>query len=237
MSELSSSDPQRSTSVNLVRSSHPWTKAESAAGFVLRYLAPMRRHLTAVLGSVSEADEALNLLLTHLVNAGFGDHRRGRLRDFIVLGLRSAAKARVKAMTEEQRAKARVDELTQESKEWMRCWRDGLLERAWRSLERQEHAHPESPVFSVLHSATVNPQATPEMLVVQMATDSGVQTDASTVRSTLPEAKAVFAQLIADEVAETLSDPSPEEVKQEIQLLGLSRAFEGISLEADRSTR
>ena len=233
MSDASSSDPQRSSSVNLVRSSHPWTKADSAAGFVLRYLAAMRRQLTATLGSVEEADEALNLLLTHLINAGFGEHRQGKLRDFLVRGLRSAARARLNERPDDQAAKARLEELKVDSREWIKFWREGLLERAWRSLERLEHAKPAVPVFSVLHSATTNPQATPEMLVVQMATDSGVQTDAATIRTTLPEARAIFAQLVADEVAETLESPSGDQVKEEIQLLGLSRDFNGISVEAD----
>ena len=233
MSDASSSDPQRSSSVNLVRSSHPWTKADSAAGFVLRYLSAMRRQLTATLGSVNEADEALNLLLTHLINAGFGEYRQGRLRDFLVRGLRSAARARLNELPDDQRAKTRLDELKVDSKEWIKFWREGLLERAWRSLERLEHAKPEVPLFSVLHSATANPQATPEMLVVQIATDNGIQTDAATIRSTLPEARAIFAQLVADEVAETLESPSGDQVKEEIQLLGLSRAFNGISVEAD----
>ena len=233
MSDVSSYDPQRSSAVNLVRSSHPWTKADSAAGFVLRYLAAMRRQLTATLGSVAEADEALNLLLTHLVSAGFGEYRQGKLRDFLVRGLRSAARARLNEMPEDERAKTRLEQLTLESREWIKFWREGLLERAWRSLERLEHAKPEVPLFSVLHSATANPQATPEMLVVQIASDNGVQTDAATVRATLPEARAIFAQLVADEVAETLESPSGDDVKAEIQLLGLSRAFNGISVEAD----
>ncbi len=46
------------SSVNLVRSSQSWTEADSAAGFVLRYLAPMRRQLASALGSNAEADEA-----------------------------------------------------------------------------------------------------------------------------------------------------------------------------------
>ncbi len=233
MPDLSSSDPERSSTVNLVRSSHPWTRADSAAGFVLRYLAPMRRQMTSTLGTVNEADEALNLLLSHLVNVGFGEHKRGRLRDFLVRGLRSAARARAKEMNEAERSKVQLDGLNLESKEWIRFWREGLLERAWRSLERIEHAKPDAPVFSILHAATANPQATPDMLVVQVASEGGVQTDADTVRQLLPEARATFAQLVADEVAETLENPSGDDVKQEIQTLGLSRAFNGISVEAD----
>lgn len=193
----------------------------------------MRRQLALTLGSVGEADEALNLLVTHLVSAGFGDHRKGRLRDFLVRGLRSAAKARMNEMSDDQRAKTRLQELTLESKDWLRFWREGLLERAWRSLERMEHAKPEEPLFSILHSATANPQSTPEMLVVQIASERGVQADVALVRSLLPEARAVFAQLVADEVAETLEDPSGDEVKAEIRNLGLGRAFNGVSVEAE----
>jgi hypothetical protein len=120
--------------------------------------------------------------------------------------------------------------VTLESKQWITYWREGLLERAWRSLERQEHADPESPVYSVLHSATSNPQATPAMLVVQIASDTDVSIDEATVQTTLVAARALFAQLIADEVAETLENPTSEDVKREIAQLGLGKAFSGVSV-------
>ena len=229
MSDVSSSDGEPST-INLVRSSHPWTEADSAAGFVLRYLAPMRRQLTAILGSTEEADEALKLLLGHLVSVGFGEHKQGRLRDFLLRGIRSAAKSRVGEMPESNRSAISLDNVTLESKQWLTYWREGLLERAWRSLERQEHAEPEPPVYSVLHAVTSNPQATPAMLVVQIASDTGINTDEATVQATLPVARALFAQLIADEVAETLESPSGDDVKKEISQLGLGKAFSGVTV-------
>jgi hypothetical protein len=235
MPNASFSDPNRSSPVNLIRSSHPWTKADSAAGFVLRYLTPMRRQLTATLGSVEDADEALQLLLNHLINAGFGDHRRGRLRDFIVRGLRSAAKARVNEVPESRRDKIRLDDLTADSKEWLSYWREGLLERAWRSLERLEHASPDSPYFSLLHSATANPQATPEMLVVQIATDTDHRIDVTSIREHLLRARSLFAQLLADEVAETLEGPSDEDVRHEMKLLDLSRVLQGIQADGQQN--
>ncbi len=230
MSDVSSSDEQRTSSVNLVRSSHPWTEADSAAGFVLRYLTPMRRQLIALLGSEELADESLKLLLAHLVSVGFGEHKRGRLRDFLVRGLRSAAKTRVNDMPEGTRPTLDLDGLTLESKEWMSLWRDGLLERAWRSLERKEHAEPDSPVYSVLHFATLNPQATPAMLAVQINAEFGISVDEATIRECLPVARAMFAQLIADEVAETLEAPTSDDVKREINQLALGKAFSGLSV-------
>lgn len=230
MSNVSSSDEQRTSAVNLVRSSHPWTEADSAAGFVLRYLSPMRRQLIAILGSEQHADEALKLLLAHLVSVGFGEHKRGRLRDFLVRGLRSAAKTHVNDMPEGDRPNLNLEGLTLESKEWLLLWREGLLERAWRSLERKEHAEPESPVYSVLHLATLNPQATPAMLAVQINTEFGINVDKAKIQESLPAARALFAQLVADEVAETLEAPTGEDVKREIHQLGLGKAFSGLEI-------
>lgn len=230
MSGVSSSDGEPTSKINLVRSSHPWTQADSAAGFVLRYLAPMRRQLTSVLGSTDQADEALKLLLAHLVSVGFGEHKQGRLRDFLIRGIRSAAKSRVAEMPENERPQLNLDNATLESKQWLKYWREGLLERAWRSLERQEHAEPESPVYSVLHSASSNPQATPAMLVVQIASDTGISIDEAKVQTMLVASRALFAQLIADEVAETLENPTSEDVKREITQLGLGKAFNGVNV-------
>ncbi len=230
MSDVSSSREQRTSTVNLVRSSHPWTEADSAAGIVLRYLSPMRRQLIALLGTEEHADEALKLLLAHLVAAGFGEHKQGRLRDYLARGLRSAAKAHVADMPAADRPDLNLQGLTRESKQWMKLWREGLLERAWRSLERTEHANPQSPVYSVLHVATLNPQATPAMLAVQINSELGIQVSEEAAVATLPAARALFAQMVADEVAETLETPTSDDVKREIKQLGLGKAFSGLSI-------
>jgi hypothetical protein len=193
----------------------------------------MRRQLTSVLGSTEQADEALKLLLAHLVSVGFGEHKRGRLRDFLLRGIRSAAKSSINELPEDKRPELNLESVTLESKEWLSYWRDGILERAWRALERQEHADPDPPVFSVLHCATSNPQATPAMLVVQIASDTGIKIDQPTVEKILPDARALFAQLVADEVAETLEKPTAAAVKREIGQLGLGKAFNGVALVAE----
>ena len=55
----------------------------------------------------------------------------------------------------------------------------------------------------------------------------------STVQKILPEARALFAQLVADEVAETLEKPTGAAVKREIGQLGLGKAFNGVALVAE----
>ncbi|MEM9828602.1 MAG: hypothetical protein AAF958_18590 [Planctomycetota bacterium] len=223
-------EPKSPSTVNLVRSSQPWTKADSAAGFVLRYLVPVRRQLTDVLGSTEAADGSLKVLLAHLVSVGFGEHRQGRLRDYLLRALRSAARMRSGEGNGNGKLEANLETLTPESKSWVAYWRDGLLERAWRSLERYEHAHADRPVYTVLTRSTENPQATAGILASMLQQDDPRQWDAARVEQLLPLARTMLAQLIADEVAETLENPTREDVKREIMQLGLGRAFVGMQV-------
>ena len=228
---MSDAAPQilpHTSAVTLVRTSQAWSQADSAAGFVLRYLAPMRRQLAVLLKSTEQADEGLKMIIAHLVSAGFGDQEHDRLRDFLLRSIRSAARQRLKEIPENKRPEIDFDQLQSDSKDWLRYWREGLLERAWRALERIEHATPSRPLYSILHSATANPQATPSMLVIQLATETGIQIDESKTEIILTEARKMFAQLVADEISETLENPESADVRQEIKTLGLGKAFVGI---------
>ena len=228
-SRITTLNSTRST-VNLVRSSHSWTEAESAAGFVLRYLSPMRKQLTSIMGSESEADQALRILLTHLVSAGFGEHRKGRLRDFLSRAVRSCAKARLSENGRLESESHRLATATPDSKEWLMMWRDCVLERAWRALERMEHQDKERPVYSVLWTSTVNAKASLDELAVAVEKKCGVKLDQIKVQQLKSEGKASFAQLLADEVVETLATPDKASVKKEIQSLGIGGVFSGLSV-------
>lgn len=228
MSDATPPTPPNTSAVTLVRTSQAWSQADSAAGFVLRYISPMRRQLAVLLKSTEQADEGLKMIISHLVSAGFGDQKHDRLRDFLLRSIRSAARKRLKEIPESKRPEIDFDQLKSDSKDWLQYWREGLLERAWRALERIEHATPSRPLYSVLHCATANPQATTNMLVIQIATEKGVQVDESIAEATLAEARTMFAQLVADEISETLEKPEATDVRQEIKTLGLGKAFAGI---------
>ena len=66
------------------------------------------------------------------------------------------------------------------------------------------------------------------MLVIQIATEAGVQIDETKAEAFLTEARWMFAQLVADEISETLEKPESVDVRQEIKTLGLGKAFAGI---------
>lgn len=229
MSDANPPTTSNTSSVTLVRTSQAWSQADSAAGFVLRYLAPMRRQLAVLLKSTEQADEGLKMIIAHLVSAGFGDQRHDRLRDFLLLSIRSAARKRLQEIPESNRPEIDFEQLQSDSKDWLRYWREGLLERAWRSLERIEHATPSHPLYSMLHCATANPKATPGMLVIRVATETGAQIDESKAEVILAESRRIFAQLVADEISETLEKPESADVRKEIKTLGLGEAFAGVT--------
>lgn len=228
MTTKSSSLAGTRSSVNLVRSSHSWTEAESAAGFVLRYLSPMRKLLIGVMGSQQEADQALRILLTHLVSAGFGEHQKGRLRDYLARAVRSCAKARMTENDSLAEGEERLAAAVADSKQWIKLWRDCLLERAWRALERQEHLDPDRPLYTVLWTSTVNPKAPPDELADAIAERTGTKLSPPQLHQLKTEAKAAFAQVLADEIVETLENPDKSAVKSEIQSLGIGSAFAGL---------
>ena len=190
----------------------------------------MRRQLVSVLGSNSEADEALKKLLAHLVSAGFSKYNKGRLRDFLIKGIRSSAKARIADLPENERPNVSLDAIVGDSPEWLAFWRDCLLERSWRALERYEHANPDMPLYSILFAMNAQPKATTSQLVDAVSRLADRDVDEPTIDRGVANARTMFAQLIADEVVETLQSPTKEDVKAEIRSLGLVNAFSGLSV-------
>ncbi|MCM2371490.1 hypothetical protein [Aporhodopirellula aestuarii] len=251
-----------SSSVHLARSKQTWTGAGSAAGYVLRYLTPMRRLMLDVVGGEKEADRALSILVAHLVKAGFSGHDRGRLRDFLVRGIRSAAKARYDEAVQgggkndsleiAESTNAPVPpkmELAQlESPQWRAYWRDGILQRSWRSLERYQHARRydrithtlpeggepprEDLIHDVLRVAMAYPNESLESWAGRVASTTGRKVKPDEVKSQLELARIRFAQQIADEVAQTLETPDPVMIQSEIKALGLGKAFAGVKVQA-----
>lgn len=255
-----------SSSVHLARSKQTWTGAGSAAGYVLRYLTPMRRLMIDIVGGEKEADRALAILVAHLVKAGFSGHDQGRLRDFLVRGIRSAAKAGYdEAVQERSQSESleladstdagataptppKLDVAKLESPYWLGYWREGILQRSWRAIERIQHARRytritqrtsqgqepprEDLVHDVLRVAMSHPKDNLEQWASRVATMAGRGVKPEEVRSQLELARIRFAQQIADEVAQTLDKPNPAMIQTEIKTLGLGKAFIGVKVQA-----
>ena len=225
MSSSSGSSSTQANSVSLDRTSRPWTDAENAAGFVLRYLVPMRDQLIQWTRSEGLADESLKRLITHLVSQGFGANGKGRIRDFLIRGIRSAAKTVVNDLPEEKRPNIDFAKWAPEAPEWLANWRKGLLARTWRSLERDEHKDPSRPVYTTLRAATEFPKEDASMLAVRINTQSEFQVEPTAIGELLATARMSFKEMLKHEIAETLDTVDPQAVAQEIEQLNLTSIF------------
>ena len=208
-----------------IRTSHPWTAADSAAGFVLRYLIPMREQLIPWVRSQPLADECIRRLVAHLVAKGFGDQGKGRIRDFLMRGIRSAAKSAIADIPEAKRPKIDFSTWALDSPSWIDNWRQGLLTRSWRCLERLEHKDLTRPLYAILRMATEYPNDDAAMLAVRINTQSDINVDKDKIRELLGPARTAFAEILSLEIEETLEQADPASVMQEIETLGLTSMF------------
>jgi len=225
MTASTGSSSTNTLSASLERTSRPWTDAENAAGFVLRYLVPMRDQLIQWTNNEALADESLKRLITHLVTQGFGSNGRGRIRDFLLRGIRSAAKSVVSDLPENQSPKIDFANWTPDSPAWLANWRKGLLARAWRSLERVEHKEPTRPIYTTLRAATEHPEEDSSMLAVRVNTQTDLRVEPKMISDFLKVARSSFAQMLEHEIAETLDTVDPVSIAQEIEILGLAGIF------------
>ncbi len=206
--------------------SRPWTQSQSAAAIIVRYLAPMRQQLVQWTGSESIADDSLKMLIGHLVAQGFGQHGRGRMRDFLVRGIRSAAKATVGEIDESKRPTIDFSTWKPDSAEWIAAWRGELLARVWRELERDEHQDLSRPLYTILKTTTAHPRETAEMLAVRINTESDIAVAPGTIQTLIAPSRKRFAELVLQEVSQTLEDRSDASVMAELQTIGLAEPVE-----------
>ncbi len=200
------------STVKLARNSTRWSKADSAGGFTMRYMTAMRNYLIEQWNNGEAVDQSLVLLLTHLSSKGFGTAEKGRLRDFLLNSTRAVVIAYCKRT---KTTPPPLENITTEDPQWLESWRECLMGRVWRSMERYQHANPQSREFDVLRLATDHPQSAPAMLALR------VKLPPDEFSQTLAAARLRFAQLLADEVADTLESPNPDDVREELESLDL----------------
>ncbi len=225
----------------LINSSRPtWTGTHSAAAFAMRYIEPMRAVAEAWLPTTEDADEAITALLQHFVKAGFGKQDHGRLRDYLLRGVRSAGKLRLAAKPEIP-PRLPTDEVRVDWDVWVDTWRDGLLRRAWRQLERRQHAARQSEayrddrvepiLYDALWTAKQHAGESAELVAGRVAARAQTAVTADDIRAAIASARVRLAQAVADEVADTLDEPEPTSIGQEIKALGLSKIFKGVRVQ------
>jgi RNA polymerase sigma factor (sigma-70 family) len=194
-----------------------------------RYGAAVQRYLRRMLRDRDAADEVFQEFALHLLRGDLhgADPKRGRFRDFVkgtlfhLIANYRKQRREFPAPLPVGRAEPEANLEDHESdRQFVDSWCDELLARAWAALAELE-AKTGHPLYAVLrfradHSEMRSPQMA-ERLTAQL----GRPLTAVGVRQILHRARQKFADLLLEEVAQSLNNPTPEHLRQELVELGL----------------
>lgn len=229
-------DPQ-SLQARLSRISTQWTVVFNAHGggidaaqaaqarLMQRYSGAAYRYL---LGATRDADVAEELAQEFALRFVRGSFRnaapeRGRFRDYLKAALSNlvndhhrAKQAWPKQMAEDAPEPAAPGESVGAEPDFLQSWREELLERTWNALAAVQPAYR-----AALQLRIENPDMPSAEMAERLTEQLGKPFSAALVRKSLQRAHTRFAELLLDEVAASLEDPTPEELRAELEEVDL----------------
>lgn len=200
------------------------TSVTDSQRFVLRYGTSIRAYLRALLPTEDAADEVEQEFMLRVVEKGFPKlvPGRGRFRDYLNVAVRNAAMAWFRKRRQEPHLVADLSQVpTAElaETESQLAWRECVLQSAWHGLRDHQMRTKGNLFHSVLRAATDFPDEDSAELAARVSAESGQPLTADAFRKQLSRARRRFAELLVAEVSQTIKDPTPELVEDELREL------------------
>jgi RNA polymerase sigma-70 factor (ECF subfamily) len=209
------------------------TVASARRELLERYCGAIYRYAAAALRDPDAAEEVLQEFAYCFVRGDFrgANPQRGRFRDLVKTVLFHL----IVNFQRERRKRTRHQPLgdsfdlpdanqptapEQAEREFLKHWREELLDRAWNALEVQERREGNT-YYTALRRRAEQPDLTSEQLAEMVGESTGQTLTASGVRQTLHRARERFAHLLIDEVCRSLETRQREEIEQELVALDL----------------
>jgi RNA polymerase sigma factor (sigma-70 family) len=219
---------------SVVRRAHgDHTAVQSAQQALLdRYGGAVRRYALAALRDEDAADEVFQEFALKFVRGDFGgaDPERGRFRAFvktvvyrlIVDHQRRGRKRRQEGLLHSNvpEPKATDNENDGDDALFRASWRDELLARCWQRLAELE-AREGKPYHTVLRYRVDHPELRSPELAEGLSRQLDKPINAGAVRVLLHRAREAFADLLLEEVTDSLAAGSLDEAEQELIELDL----------------
>jgi RNA polymerase sigma factor (sigma-70 family) len=216
------------TAWSMVREAHgDHTAVQSAQQRLLeKYGGAVRKYALSALRNEDAAEDVFQEFALKFVRGDFGnaDPQRGRFRAFVktvVYRLIVDYQRRVKKLGREGAMHSNIAEPaeSEESKNddevFRTSWRDELLARCWQKLEADERESGK-PYYTVLRYRVAHPDLRSPELAAGLTVELGKSINAGAVRVLLHRARDLFAEMLLDEVSESLSDTSLDEAEEEL---------------------
>jgi RNA polymerase sigma factor (sigma-70 family) len=221
----------------------PLTEAGVARkALVLRYNKAIRNYVGALVRNEQDADDLAQQVVVRLLSGQFAsaDPEKGSFRRMLTV----AAHNMVRSYWSRKRRHAPVSIDVEEvdsgiaedpDQQGTEIWRQTLLAMAWEALRTYERTHPGSVAFTLLRLRVDYPDDDSDQLAVRLSEKTGRNFRPEATRQQLRRARVRFGQLVLEEVARTLDDPTPERVQEELIEAGLMPYLDDL-LPSDWST-
>jgi RNA polymerase sigma-70 factor (ECF subfamily) len=195
-----------------------------------RYGGAVRRYLLGALHDPEAADDLFQEFAVRFLHGDLhgANPQRGRFRFYLkgvlshlVADYQKRQKRQPRSLPADHPGPAVAPPATTDSdREFFAGWRAELLARAWDGLARLERRTGQ-PFHAVLRFRAENPRMRSPELAEHLGRQLGRGLTAAGVRQTLHRAREKFAELLLDEVRQSLDDPTDEELQDELLDLGL----------------
>jgi len=220
------------TQWTLVRDAHAEEneRAQSAREILLRrYEGAIKRYLSAALRDRDAADEVFQDFALQFVRGKLkgADPSRGQFRKYLKSVLFHLVADHRKRQARAPRRfgtdfpePAVVDPEPTEDEAFLQSWRDELLARTWTRLADHEQTTGQ-PFHSALRLRATAPEIRSQELAERLAAQLGRPMSAANVRQIVHRARLRFAELLLEEIRESLHDPEMEHLIDELVELRL----------------
>lgn len=220
---------QISTHWSQVQQAHQGTGGEARQArhtLVLRYLPAVKEYVQAMIGNEQDANDVSQELALKLLKGSFAgvQPERGRFRSYLKGAIRNTVRDWWDKKKRTAAAKAKMELLSKEEQAddpWTSLWQRTLLDQVWFALQAYEQNHAGSVAYTLLQLHLKHQEDDSPALARRLSAKTGRSYNAPAVRQQLHRAREKFAQLLIEEVARSLDQPTPEAIDAELAELGL----------------
>jgi RNA polymerase sigma-70 factor (ECF subfamily) len=195
-----------------------------------QYRLAVYRYLLACLGNSDSADEVWQEFSLRFVRGDFrnANPEKGRFRDLLKSALYHLIidfhKRKQRDMPhlspDGPEPSAQMESTYDSDRQFLKAWREEVLNRTWDLLADEERRSGRS-LHTVLRFRADHPDMRSAQMAEELSPRLGKTVTADWIRKWLHEGREKFAELLLEEVARSLRDPSPDAVEEELIDLSL----------------
>jgi RNA polymerase sigma-70 factor (ECF subfamily) len=221
------------TQWTMLQRAHQGEAGEVAAArqeLMIRYCGAVYRYLLRAVRDVAVAEDLTQEFAVRFLQGRFGhfDREQGRFRNYVKGALFRLVQDHYRAQGRDPRPVslepgapvAAPDEAEAAEQAFRDSWRQELLSRAWKALEQHQNETGQ-PFHDVLRCRVDQPDLSSAQLAEVLSTRLGRPITSAGLRQLLHRARERFAELLLDDIRQSLEGAPPEQVAEELAELNL----------------